>query len=103
MVHVRGPESLKKTVLSFHLVGLGDQAQEKSEISRFGGKHLHPLGSSNLTLRCIWEEEVSIEQSSSSDWPADTPAGHFSWLMIDVSGPSPLWAVVPLDMWSGMV
>lgn len=42
----------------------------------------------NLTLRCIWEEEVSIEQSTSSDWPADTPVGHFSWLMIDVTQPT---------------
>lgn len=34
-------ESWKKTVLSFCLVGLGDQAQVRIEISRFGGKHLY--------------------------------------------------------------
>lgn len=31
------------------------------------------------------------------------PCGLFSWLMIGVAGPNPLWALLPLDWWSWAV
>lgn len=46
----------------------------------------------------LWEEGTSIETVPLSDWSMDKSVGPFSWLMIDVKGPSPL-LVVSLKGW----
>lgn len=50
--------------------------------------------------RVIWEEGTSNEGLPPSDWPVERPVSRtFSWLVIVVWGPSPLWMVPALGRW----
>lgn len=51
----------------------------------------------NLTqIKAIWEEETSLGTMILSHWLVGKSVGLFSWLMVDVDGPSPLWEALPL-------
>lgn len=47
-------------------------------------------------LRHTQEERISAEKLSASNWPMAMTCGEFSWLLINIGGLSPLWAVLSL-------
>ena len=48
--------------------------------------------------KVIWEEGTSIEKIASPGYACEQVCGVFSWLMIDVGGPSLLWVVPTLGL-----
>lgn len=49
------------------------------------------------------EKGASVEESPPSDGPVNSDCGMFSWLLINVPEPNPLWVVPSVNRWSWAV